>query len=117
MSDDHSSAEAAGALGSVRQLEAALEATSTAREAAEAQLAAARAEASRLLAAAADDAAAAAAERRRSVLAAADADAAAIRREAEGRVEQLRVNATASRETAVETALALLLPAGTESEA
>ena len=69
---------AAGALGSVRQLEGALEATSAARAAAEARLGEARSEAARLLAAAREDAAAAAAERRRVVLAAAEDDAAEI---------------------------------------
>jgi hypothetical protein len=77
---------------------------------------AARVEASRLLAAAVEDAAAAAAERRRSALAAADDDAAAIHREAEARAAQLRADSGASRETAVEAALALVLPAAEEDE-
>ena len=80
MSNNRDAEGATGALGSVRQLEGALEASSTARAAAEARLEAARSEASRLLAVAREDAVAAAAERRRSVLAAADDDAAAIHR-------------------------------------
>ena len=67
-----------GVLGSVRQLEGALEATSTTRAASEARLGEARSEASRLLAAARDATAAAVAERRRVVLAAAEDDAAEI---------------------------------------
>ena len=116
MSNNRDAEGATGALGSVRQLEGALEASSTARAAAEARLQAARSEASRLLAAAREDAVAAAAERRRSVLAAAENDAAAIHREAEARTAQLRADAGASRDAAVGAALALILPAAVESE-
>ena len=72
-----------GVLGSVRQLEGALEATSTTRAASEKRLEEARAAASRLLAAARENAAAAAAERRRVALAAAEDDAAEISRRGE----------------------------------
>ena len=82
-----------GTLGSVRDLEGALEATSAARAAAEARLGEARSEASRLLAAAHEDAAAAAAERRRVVLAAAEDDAAEIQRRGAERAAQLRADA------------------------
>jgi vacuolar-type H+-ATPase subunit H len=106
-----------GALGSVRQLEGALEAASTTRAASEARLNEARSEASRLLAAARDEAAAAAAERRRVVLAAAEDDAAEIYRRGEESAARLRADARVSRNAAVEAALAIILPAGIKSEA
>jgi vacuolar-type H+-ATPase subunit H len=117
VSEDRRPDEATGAVGAVRRLEAAIDASSAARSAAEERLNSARSEASRLLTAAAEDAAAAAEKRRRSVLAAADAEAAAIHREAEARVVELRADTGANREAAVEAALALVLPAGEESEA
>ena len=117
MSADHDSDSVAGALGSVRRLEEALEASSEARAAAEQTLEAARAEAARLLAAAEQDAAAAAAERRRAVLDAAEEDAAAIERDGEARAARLRTRAGELRESVVETALAAILPAAAEDEA
>ena len=116
MSTDNETGSVTGALGSVRQLEGALEASATARAAAEAHLEAARAEASRLLAAATEDAAAAAAERRRVVLDAAEDDAAVIHRQGEERAARLRTDARARRQALVDEALALILPAGEESE-
>jgi vacuolar-type H+-ATPase subunit H len=106
-----------GALGSVRELEGALEATSAKRAASEARLLEARSEASRLLAAARDDAAAAAAERRRAALAAAEDDAAEIHRQGEERAARLRREAQGSCAAAVEAALALILSTGGESDA
>ena len=105
----------AGALGSVRQLEGALEATSAAREASAARLGQARAEASRMLAAARTDAAAAVAERRRVVLGAAEDDAAEIQRRGQERADRVRADARDGRAALVEAALELILPAG-ESE-
>jgi len=102
---------AAGTLGSVRQLEGALEARSAAREASEARLEEARGEASRVLAVAGSDADAAVAERRRVVLAAAEDDAAEIHRGGEERAARVRADARASRTALVEAALELLLPA------
>jgi vacuolar-type H+-ATPase subunit H len=100
-----------GVLGSVRQLEGALEAASTTRAASEARLKEARSEASRLLAAARDAAAATATERRRVVLAAAEHDAAEISRQGEESAARLRADARVSRDAAVEAALAIILPA------
>jgi hypothetical protein len=116
VSTDHDAESATGALGSVRQLEGALEASSVARAAAETRLQAALAEASRLLAAAREDAVAAAAERRRGVLDAAEDDAALILREGEERAARLRTDARARREAVVNEALTLILPAVDESE-
>jgi hypothetical protein len=116
VSIDHETVSDTGALGSVRQLEGALEASATARAAAEARLEAARAEASRLLAAATEEAAAAAAERRRGVLDAAKDDAAVIHREGEERAARLRTEARSRRGALVDEALALILAAGQESE-
>jgi vacuolar-type H+-ATPase subunit H len=106
-----------GVLGSVRQLEGTLEATSAARAASEARLEEARADASRLLAAARDDAAAAAAERRRVVLGAAEEDAAEISRQGEESAARLLADARAGSAAAVEAALALILPTAGTSEA
>ena len=106
-----------GALGSVRQLEGALEATSSTRAASEARLEEARADASRLLAAARDDAAAAAAERRRVVLGAAEDDAAEISRQGEERAARVLAGARSGSAAAVEAALALILPTAGTSEA
>jgi vacuolar-type H+-ATPase subunit H len=106
-----------GVLGSVRQLEVALEAASTTRAASELRLEEARAEASRLLAAARDAAAAAAAERRRVALAAVEDDAAEISRQGEERTARLRAEARAGSAAAVEAALALILPTAGTSEA
>ena len=106
-----------GALGSVRQLEGALEATSTKRAASEDRVERARADASRLLVSARADADAVAAERRRIVLGAADADAAEISRQADERAARVRTDARAGRGGAVEAALGLILPAVDASEA
>jgi vacuolar-type H+-ATPase subunit H len=106
-----------GVLGSVRQLEGALEAASTTRAASEARLEEARADASRLLAAARDDAAAAVAERRRLGLAAADDDVTEISRQGQERVARLLAGARAGSPAAVEAALALILPTAGTSEA
>ena len=99
-----------GVLGSVRQLERALEATSTMRAASEARLIEARSEASRLLAAARDATAAAVSERRRVVLAAAEDDAVEISRQAEESVARVRAGAQVSCAAVVEAALAQILP-------
>ena len=117
MSDTHGSGSVAGALGSVRELEQSLEASSTAKTAAEARLADARSEAARILASAQEEAAAEAAERRRAVLVTADDDAAVIRRQAEERRAELRAAAEVSRGAAVEAALALVLPTVEERNA
>ena len=109
-------AQPAGVLGSVRQLEGALEATATTRAASDTRLADARAEASRLLDAARADAAAAAAERRRVVLAAAEDDAAEIHHRGEEAAARVRADAQGSRAEAVEAAVAFVLPDGDESE-
>jgi vacuolar-type H+-ATPase subunit H len=106
---------AAGSLGSVRQLEGALEATSAVRESSAVRLGEARAEASRVLAAARTDADAAVAERRRVVLAAAEDDAAEIHRRGEERAARVSADARNGRAVLVEAALELILPAG-ESE-
>jgi vacuolar-type H+-ATPase subunit H len=110
-------ARADGVLGSVRQLEGALDATATTRAASDTRLADARAEASRLLDAARADAAAAVAERRGVVLAAAENDAAEIHRRGEETAARVRADAQDSRDAAVEAALAFVLPDGDESEA
>jgi hypothetical protein len=99
-----------GVLGSVRQLEGALEATSTMRAASETRLSEARSEASRLLAAARSATAAAVAERRRIVLAAAEDDAVAISRQGEERAAHVRAGAQVSCAAVVEAALAQILP-------
>jgi hypothetical protein len=106
-----------GVLGSVRQLEGALEATSATRAASEARLEEARTEASRRLAAARDAAAAAAAERRRVVLAAAEDDAAEISRQGEESAARLLADARPGSAAAVEAALALILPTAGTSKA
>jgi vacuolar-type H+-ATPase subunit H len=106
-----------GVLGSVRQLEGALEASSATRAASEARLEEARAGAARRLAAARDDAAAAAAERRRVVLGAAEDDAAEISRQGEEGAARVLTDARAGSAAAVEAALDLILPAGGTSEA
>ena len=104
-------------LGSVRQLEGALEATATTRAASEHRLEEARSAASRLLAAAREDAVAAAAERRRVALAAADDDAVEISRRGAETAARVRADARVSCSRVVEAALALILPADDESEA
>jgi hypothetical protein len=114
---DNGTVSVDGALGSIRRLEQELELGSTARAAADARLRAARAEAARLLDAARVSAAAAAAERRLTILAAADDDAAAIEHDAEVDAARLRADARATREAAVDAALALILPGAAESEA
>ena len=106
-----------GALGSVRQLERALEATSTKRAASEARVEKAHADATRLLDSARADADIVAAERRRLVLGAADADAAEISCQADERAARVRADARAGRGGAVEATLALILPAVNASEA
>ena len=107
-----------GVLGSVRQLEGALESTATTRAASERRLDEARSAASRLLDAAREDAVAVAAERRRVAIAAADDDAIEIARA--GATRPRRVCEWTRRSSAsrvVEVALALVLPADDESEA
>ena len=116
MSSDGDGESVSAALGSVRRLEGALEASSAERAAAESRLQAARSEASRLLAAARKDAAAAVAARRRSVLDSAEEDAAAIHREGEAHAALLRAHARQGREAVVDAAVALILPAGDEPE-
>ena len=106
-----------GALGSVRQLEEAIEASSVARETAEARLQAARAEASGLLAAAREDAAEAAAARRRGVLAAAETTRPRSIQEGEERAARFQDGGPEHRDAVVDSALAFILPAGEESEA
>lgn len=105
------------ALGSVRQLEGALEAASTTRAESETRLEEARAGAARVIAAARDAAAAAVAERRRIALAAAEDDAAEMSRQGEARAARVLVDAGTSRAEAVEAALALILPAADAGEA
>lgn len=107
----------AGALGSVRELEGALEATATTRAASERRVEEARSAASRLLAAAADDAAAAADERRRIVLAAAERDAREIAHDGAETAARVRADAETSCSAIVEAALALILPTHGKSEA
>ena len=106
-----------GGLGSVRQLEGALEAASTTRAASERRLEEARADALRLLAAARDAAAAATAERRRRALATAEDDAHEISRQGEERAARVLADARAGSAAAVEAALALILPTAGTSEA
>jgi vacuolar-type H+-ATPase subunit H len=105
-----------GVLGSVRQLEGALEATATTRAASERRLEEARSAASSLLAAAREEAAAAAAERRRVTLAAAEDDAVEISRLGAETAARVRADARASCAAVVEAALALILPADGMSE-
>ena len=116
VSDASGHGSADGPLGSVRQLEQALESNATASAAADKRLKDARTEAARLLAAAEENALAIAAERRRSVLAAADEEATRIHRAAEAKIERLRADARTTRPGTVEAALALLLSTGEESE-
>jgi vacuolar-type H+-ATPase subunit H len=106
-----------GVLGSVRQLEGALEATATTRAESERRLQEARSAASRLLAAAREDAAAEAAERRRVALAAAEDDAVEISRGGADTAARVRADARVSCAGVVEAALALILPADGMSEA
>lgn len=106
-----------GALGSVHQLEGALEATSTTRAESEARLIEARSGASRLLAAARDATAAAVAERRRVVLAAAEGDAVEISRQGEESVAHVRAEAQISCAAFIDAALTHILPAGGKSGA
>jgi vacuolar-type H+-ATPase subunit H len=114
---DPSGSPVSGVLGSVRQLEDALEAVSTTRAASEARIEEARADASRLLADARDAAAAAVAERRRIVLGAAEDDAAEISRQGDERAARVRADARAVNDSIVEAALALILPTADDSEA
>ena len=104
-------------LGSVRQLEGALEATATTRAASEKRLEAVRAAAAHLLASAREDAAAAAAERRRLALATAEEEAAEISRRGAETAARVRADARVSCAAVVEAALALILPADGVSEA
>jgi hypothetical protein len=106
-----------GVLGSVRQLEDALEATATMRAASDARLIEARSEASRLLAAGRDATAAAVAERRRVVLAATEDEAVEISRQGEESAGQVRAGAQVSCAAVVEAALAHVLPTGAKSGA
>lgn len=114
MSENHEPA-VAEALGSVRQLEGALEAAATTRAASDTRLAEARSAASRRLAAAREDAAAAAAVRRGVVLAAADDDAVEILRLGAETAARVRADARVSCPRVVEASLALILPVGDDS--
>jgi vacuolar-type H+-ATPase subunit H len=105
-----------GSLGSVRQLEAALEGSSTARAAAETRLREARSEAARLITTAKDEIAGAVLERRRSVLDAANDEVAEIHREGEAAAARLRVDARKSCEAMVAAALRVILPVTDEAE-
>ena len=107
----------AGALGSVRELEGALDATATTRAASERRLEEARSAAERLLAAARDNAAAAGVERCRVGMAGGEDEANEIARGGEGGAARVRADAAASCTAAVEAALALILPARGKSEA
>jgi vacuolar-type H+-ATPase subunit H len=106
-----------GVLGSVRQLEEALDAVSTTRAASEARLEEARADAAHVFDAARAAAAAAVAERRRFVLGAAEDDAAEISRQGDERAARVRSDARAVNDAAVEAALALILSTADDSEA
>jgi hypothetical protein len=106
-----------GVLGSVRQLEDALESTSATRAASEARLIEARAGASRALVAARDATAAAVAERRRVVLAALEDEAAEICRQGEEGAARVRANAGISCAAVVDAALEHILPAEGQSGA
>ena len=106
-----------GVLGSVRQLEGALESTAATRAASECRLEAARLAALRLLAAAREDAVAVAAERRRVAIAAADDDAVEIARVGAETAARVRADAQVICSRVIEVALALVLPADDESEA
>lgn len=114
---EQSEPSADGALGSVRELETALQAADETRVANETRLDEARSEASQLVAAAQAEADAAASERRRAVLAAAEDDVNEIHRQGEENAARLRADARRSRAATVEAALALILPTGDESEA
>jgi len=100
----------AGALGAVREIEAAIQARDTARDAADGELEAARAEAERLLVEARREGAAAGHDRHEAILATAQADAAAIR--AAGLATAARVvdRARAQAPDVVAMLLPLLLP-------
>jgi vacuolar-type H+-ATPase subunit H len=113
---DTSETSVDGVLGSVRELEEALEAVSTTRAASDMRLEEARADAARLLAAARDATAAAVGERRRIVLGAAEDDAAKISREGDERAARVRADARAGIDAAVEAALALILPTVRDNE-
>ena len=117
MSNDHEAESVSAALGSVRRLEGALEASSAERAAAETRLQAARSEASHLVATAREDAAAAVAARRRHVLESAERDAARIQRDGEERAAELLARARRSRKAVVETAVTLVLPTRDEPRA
>ena len=117
MSNDHDAESVSVALGSVRRLEGALEASSAERAAAESRLQAARSEASRVLATARKDAAAEVAARRRLVLDSVEKDAAGIQREGEERATHLRARARRGRQAMVDAAITLILPTSHEPEA
>jgi vacuolar-type H+-ATPase subunit H len=105
------------ALGSVRELEGALDARATTRAASEARLAEARSAAALLLAAAREDAVAAVAERRQVVLAAAEAEAAEISRRGAETAAHVQADARVSCSHVVEAALALVLAPDGKREA
>lgn len=96
----------AGALGAVHEIEAAIQARDTAREAAHDEMDAARAEARRLLLEAREAGAEAGRHRRDAILAAAQADAAEIRASGLATAEQF-VEETRSQAPAL---LAMLVP-------
>jgi len=106
-----------GVLGSVRQLEGALESSATTRAASERRLEEARSAASRLLVAAQEDAVAVAAKRRRVAIAAADAEAVEIARVGAETAARVRADAQVICSRVIEVALTLVLPADDESRA
>jgi vacuolar-type H+-ATPase subunit H len=114
VSDERQRDARSGTLGSIRQLEEALEARSHANVAAETRLEAARTEASRILASAREEAAAAVAQRRRQALDAAADDVAAIGRAAEETAARVRRDARQHRSATVDAAVTLVLPAAGE---
>jgi hypothetical protein len=108
---------AGAALGSVRELEGALEVTATTRAVSEHRVEAARSAASRLLAAAREHVAAEAAERRRVMLVDAEDDAIEIARRGAESAARVHAEGQGGCAAVVEAALALILPADSESEA
>ena len=117
MSEEHDVAASGETLGSIRQLEEALEAGSAAAALAEARLEDARAAAARILAEAREEAVASAAGHRRTVLDEAAREVEAIRRAGEERAARLRADARERRAGAVDVARTLILPVGDEAGA
>jgi hypothetical protein len=98
------------ALGSVLELERALEAEQAASVDGEARLRSARTEAAAILAAARERAEQQASERRASLLAEVEAETRRIAADADAAAEGLRAAAAASEEAFVDRALAIVLP-------